>query len=298
MNINGWTRASAELKGLLCKFKRPNTVCLSETHLDGDEQIEVQGYKCYAKNHREKTRGSPKTFGGVCILVRNEIFTKYSVEVCSNDTEGLIALRFKHNLSEFESIIASTYLPPADSPYGREVEPFFNRLLMLIYECNEADNVVFCGDINARIGSRQDICLSSDVKGISTRQTVDVKVNSHGQAFLDFLNDACCCIANGRAGPAEFTCINSRGKSEVDFVFMPIDILENVVNLKIYSCAEIITKAGRSDLVCDGSKPPDHCLIQFELICSGVYTDNNCKTTEECVKKKGVPRKFKKDFMQ
>lgn len=242
LNVNGWSKSNAKLRSLLCLYGNPSIICVNETHLGIDDTIELPGYKYYARNRETKKLNSPKTFGGVGIFVKNELFSEYSVHIVSNECEGLLAMRFVHLVTEFESVVACVYLPPSDSPYGTESDVLFNRLLLLVYECESAENIVFCGDINARIGSRPDIELKGDP--LQMRQTIDTKVNSHGRAFLKFLNDACCCVANGRVCPAEFTFHSSRGMSEVDFIFMPIDVIRNVIHMRIVTCEQIVNELG------------------------------------------------------
>lgn len=268
--------------------------------MENDETIVIPGYRYYAKNRKLKKRKSPKTFGGVGIFVKNELFSDYYVQVISNEHEGLLAMKFVHKVTEYESIVACTYLPPPDSPYGTECEAFFNRLLLLIYECDSADNIVFCGDINARIGSKPDIVIKGEP--LQMRQTIDVKVNSHGLAFLEFLNDACCCVLNGRLCPAEFTFHSSRGMSEVDFMFVPIDVVRNVLSMKIITCEQIVNELGIVHEVNENAKLPDHCLLQITMQFSGMPSRNdphshNSNNSGSQVSKK-VVRKYNKDYMK
>lgn len=162
------------------------------------------------------------------------------------------------------------------------------------------DNIVFCGDVNARIGSRPDVVFKNNT--LQVRQTIDVKVNAHGLAFLDFLNDACCCVVNGRLCPAEFTFQSSRGMSEVDYVFVPIDVLNNISDMKIIPCTKIATDLGCIDEVTDVARLPDHCMLQFNIRCNNIESQKLGQNSEskncDHTKKKKVARKFKSDYMQ
>lgn len=197
-----------KLKGKICTYENPDIICLTETHLSGNNEISLEGYKFFGNNRKITKKRGVKTYGGVGILVKNTVFEEYSVSVVARDYEGLIAIRLTHKISGFESILSSTYLAPAESPYGADVSGFFNRLLVLIYENSESDVILFCGNVNVRIGTRKDVVINVDVKD---RDCVDTVVNSHGRSFLEFLNDACCCVVNGRCGKsAEFTLLTAK----------------------------------------------------------------------------------------
>lgn len=155
-----------------------------------------------------------------------------------------------------------------------------------------------CGDLNARIGNRKDILLS--VADIKDRETTDTTVNSHGRNFLDFLNDACCCVVNGRCGPAKSTCINVRGTSVVDYVFVPYNVLANISSLEIIACPDIVSVLKIENLVGDKSQMPDHCMLTFEFKGCGTYVEEFVKglgAKEVIRNKKKVLRKYNRNYM-
>lgn len=100
MNVRGWTANTAEIKMKLCKHNDPDLICLAETHLAIDETIAVYGYRFYGKS-----RVSQRASGGVGILVKDTVYQNYLVEVCSNDTEGILALSLTHKRTGSVSVV-------------------------------------------------------------------------------------------------------------------------------------------------------------------------------------------------
>lgn len=217
----------------------------------------------FATLQKKQNQEAVKTHGGVGILVRNDVFIDYNVSVCVNDYEGLIAVDVVNSQPGFSSVIACTYLAPGDSPYGADPEGYFNRLLLMIYECHDSENIIMCGDLNARIGNRKDV--ASTVSDINDRLVIDMVVNSHGKDFIEFLNDSCCCVVNGCKGAAKNTFVSTKGCSAIDYVYVPYDVLPNVENFEIVSCNEIVTEMQLEKVMSARTKLPDHCMLTFEF---------------------------------
>ena len=76
----------------------------------------------------------------------------------------------------------------------------------------------FCGDINARLGTAND-CID-DLDNIPKRSGIDYTKNKHGESFIEFLNQSCMCILNGRFTPLNdgFTSLSSKGAAVVDYI--------------------------------------------------------------------------------
>lgn len=289
---------SADLKQRIFLYGNPDFVCLSETHLSDNEIINLKGYKWFGNNRKVSETGRKRKSGGVGILVKNGIFEEYSVSLCSAEFEGILSIKITHKISGYTTTLVSNYLPPVDSPYGNNADMFFNQLLIMTYDTSEDDSIIFCGDINARIGLKEDVLLP--VHHVKERQKVDEKVNAHGHSFLEFLNDACCCIINGRVGSSNYTFCNAKGKSEIDYVFVPYDVISKITYFEIKSCEDIITELDISSLICDGSRVPDHSMLIFEFKGSGVYVEEYCKglgAKYGQTQRSKIFRKFKQNYM-
>lgn len=69
LTLNRWMDGNAVVKGNITSYGDVDVICLSETYLEKDEEINLEGYPFYGHNHvRESRRGNLK--GGVAILVR------------------------------------------------------------------------------------------------------------------------------------------------------------------------------------------------------------------------------------
>ena len=84
------------------------------------------------------------------------------------------------------------YLPPEDSPWGRDNTNFFSHLLGQIYFHNYVDNVFICTDINGRTGGLDDIVQNID-SDIPSRKIIDTTKNKHGESFIDFMLECKMC---------------------------------------------------------------------------------------------------------
>lgn len=271
-NVNGWTQEKLVVNTQISTYGGADLVGLVETHLWRNDQINVEGYKWYGHNRKFQRHNAVRASGGVGFLVKDGVFEEYEIMICSQDTEGLLALKCVHKATGYISVIACTYLPPENSPYGNRPEEFFNKMLLLVYENNEADNILFVGDLNARIGNKKDVCKDH----IRDRVTVDPVVNGHGKAFLEFLNDACLCVLNGRFGDTGFTGVSHRGRSVVDYAIVPYDVLANVKDFKIYTHNEI---AASLNIVKNlpRANVSDHCVLQVKIQSSGLCVEQHVR---------------------
>ena len=88
----------------------------------------------------------------------------------------ILALMFTHKTSQLTICVTTGYLPPENSPWGRDAEFFCSNLLTLIYNL-ECDNFILCGELNSRIGSLHDYV--ENVDDIPPRIVIDNHVNQH-----------------------------------------------------------------------------------------------------------------------
>jgi len=137
-------------------------VCISETHLKGNDIIDLDGFKSYMKNRQKTHRRAPKGSGGVAILVKNSVFVNFSVNVIDRDQEGILGIQLTNKETGFVCVVFSCYLPPENSIWGRNADVFFSHLTSQVYMYQEADLISIGGDFNARLGSSQDYVTGVD----------------------------------------------------------------------------------------------------------------------------------------
>ena len=191
-------------------------ICINETHLKNNQTINFDGYKFYAHNRQITHINAPKGSGGVGIFVRNSIYEEYEISIVDKSFDGILGILLTSKQTGYKIVIFSVYLPPENSPWGRNATDFFSHLLGQIYLLSDNDAIFVCGDLNSRLGGLSDVI--NDIDGIPPRSCLDKTFNQHGHTFVDFLLDAKMCVLNGRFAQSSdnFTSISSRGRAVVD----------------------------------------------------------------------------------
>lgn len=198
------------------------------------------------------------------LFVRFNLIQDYKLEIIER-ANGILGILFTHKGSGYCFIIFTGYLPPENSPWGRDASIFFNTLLSQIYQFSEVDSIFFCGDLNARIGNMDDFI--SDMDFLPMRAALDDFVNKHGETLIEFLKDARMCVVNGRIDPLydNFTSISPKGKAVVDYIIAPYDCLENCVEFKVISASQAVESCALTNLIGDRCRLPDHSLLTFKF---------------------------------
>ena len=75
--------------------------------------------------------------------------------------------------------------------------------------------------------------------------------------------DSKCCIVNGRKGKVDFTYMSTRGKSVVDYVYIPHDNFETIENFQVNQYNDVIDRLYCHRLL--EGRVPDHGIISFEI---------------------------------
>ena len=89
--------------------------------------------------------------------------------------------------------------------------------------------------------------FNCDLDDILSREVLDKTKHLHGEALIDFLLDAKMCVSNGRLskGRNRYTVLNSNGRSVVDYMIDPHDVLELCKSFEIMSCDDIIEQCNQ-----------------------------------------------------
>ncbi len=74
LNVCGWTAANSELREKILLAKDYDVISVCETHLLGDSELSLKGYRWFGKNRAETHRHAPKGSGGVGFFIKNSIF--------------------------------------------------------------------------------------------------------------------------------------------------------------------------------------------------------------------------------
>lgn len=104
------------------KNSRPN-----ETHLlDGNElNLSDLGYQWIGFNRSNIHVNAPKGSCGICILVKNSLYKVYNLHIIDKSYEGILGVKFRNKNTDFTFVLYSVYLPPENSPWGRDARSLF-----------------------------------------------------------------------------------------------------------------------------------------------------------------------------
>ena len=160
------------------------------------------------------------------------------------------------------------YLPPENNINGRLSQECFDYLTDTIFRLNDFDLCLYLGDVNARCGRESDVVAVIDGNRLPDRRIIDETKNTRGPIFMDFLKSVNCCLLNGRVTPDldNFTCISHKGRSVVDYMFVPY---ENIDNIEQFAVLPITELSSKFDIHTDRGKP-DHSILCAELTVSFV----------------------------
>ena len=274
INVNSWTSGNELLRQKIINYGSPDIVCITETHLRQNENIALPGFIFYGLNR--KTNSITKGSGGIGILVGMHVFDQYDVNKCFEVNDNVLGLVFKCKHESESFVLYCVYLPPENSRYSENNELVLNNLTIEIFRQTEVDNVIICGDFNARIGKDNDI-INCDSTDLPERAVVDLVKNRQGDRLLSFIKDIKGCIVNGRKTPElnDFTSVTShKGKSVVDYFIVRQCDLTYVKSMKVKSPIEIVDELNAEHYVNDRSHIPDHSLLMLEVEFSTAVIEN------------------------
>ncbi|CAC5403220.1 unnamed protein product [Mytilus coruscus] len=129
------------------------------------------------------------------------------------------------------------------------------------------------------------------VDDIKPRTTIDTTENYNGDLFCEFLSDTNFAMLNGRIRINDFTYISPQGRSVVDYICVPYEQLESVLDFKIMRMSDVI-----NTLNCNPESIPDHSLLSCEIKYP-VNVDEISNHYANEVKIKRNARKIPDDFL-
>lgn len=202
------------------------------------------------------------------MLVKDWVCTDYDVTIVDKSYDGVLVLRFVHKDSDFDFVIISAYLPPENSPRGRDAQGFYSHILAQVYMLADSDSIFLAGDLNSRLGSLSDIINETDT--IPIRRIIDTSINQHGHDMIEFLIEAKFCTLNGRFNGTDdnYTSISTRGKAVVDYICVPHDVLQTVTSFKVLTINSIVNSGQLHGLIGQRTRLPDHSVLVTEFTVS------------------------------
>ena len=108
----------------------------------------------------------------------------------------------------------------------------FDVLEQDVYYYSSLGCVAVCGDLNSRVGNKNDFVVHDDVSilfddpsyipdSTPARASIDNVCNSHGVRLLDLCKSTSLRIVNGRVGNTDqYTFLSHNGLSVIDYLLM------------------------------------------------------------------------------
>lgn len=250
-----------------------------QNNTEKKNSIEIDGFRWVGNDRKMVNKKRRSGSGGVGILINNDLYIKYAISIVDDSFDGILCMKFQDKASEYSFIVTSMYLPPENSMYGRDAQPFYSHLLGLLYSNSNVDAFYIAGDVNGRIGNRSDYI--PEVDPLAPRTSIDGTVNNHGEALLDFCNDSKMCIINGRICPLNdnFTSISTKGLAVVDYFFTRHDDIHNVSYFEVLTMSSALERLGVSGTAVSPTKVSDHSMIVMEICPYIVDCENDCTCT-------------------
>ncbi len=85
LNINGWTDFNSELRKQVIISNNPDIFCIQETHVGEPCNIELEGYTFYNHPRSFRHKDAPFHSGGVGILVHNDLFKNFDIDITDKE---------------------------------------------------------------------------------------------------------------------------------------------------------------------------------------------------------------------
>lgn len=236
-NIAGWGNKDGD-PDLMNFFKDFELILLQETWSTRD--IKINGFTSYMKPAlKTNMKGRPKA--GFCCMIKDNLgFEIKQLEKCSPLAQALILTQKKDSL-----LLLNVYIPPTKNNSNSE-----NWSQLTFYIENLTDkypnaSLIIAGDFNARVGTNNEQLCSklnwntdNDIAYALKigRLSRDRVVNNEGLRLLELCNHFNLQIVNGstkgdRSG--EFTYFSPRGCSVIDYILVPYNIINSIMDLKI-----------------------------------------------------------------
>ena len=226
---------------------------ICETFLRGNETLSIENYTWVGNNRINLNPSARPGSGGVGAFIKNGFLTKYTFEA-DKSLEDILILKFTNRFDKSAFVLFICYLPPDFSMRAVDGDAFFNDLSKKVYEYQSEGEIIICGDFNARLGLESDYIEGVDV--VKPRMVIDTTTNSYCDILLDFLIDCnLLCMLNGRLGTHDFTHISTRGKSVVDYVFVPHEQFASFSEFSVQSMSDIVGEYNLHDY-----KSSDHSI--------------------------------------
>ena len=236
VNINGLNENKTRNSDFLQDTQNADIICLTETHLNVNNEQSLQGNYSSFHTNVEKNNNRGRNIKGVSIFVKEiDYISQPDVENLVKEKGNLQILKLSstywNNLQDLFLIVC--YVDNRDSNYkDRElyenIEQYMTQFKM--------KNIIMIGDFNGRIGNE----TNYSNLGLSDRKSDDLMINTMGRDLINFCNETSLIIANGRLeNNSEGRCTyyryqnNEVRKSVIDYLLLSESMINHLTYFQI-----------------------------------------------------------------
>jgi exonuclease III len=272
------TISSWNINGLLSRHKnklddqcflgdimKSDIIGLVETHLNDQTNICLDGYSVYQKN-RPRVSRARRDHGGLIVLTRNCIKSGIKHLYCPNPNYHWIKLEKTFFSLEDDIYICFAHIPPQNSTYTlRTGDIVLESIAKDISKYSKHGLTMLCGDLNARIGTKNDLIERDDDKHtpnpvgtvpdsfIISRHSQDKHISPRGNSLLELCMSSHMRVLNGRTlGDClgKFTCHNPQGSSVVDYALVSETLYKYIMYFHVHDFDATLS---------------DHCKLSLQI---------------------------------
>ena len=239
--LRWWSKDNFEnfkFREIIVQLHNCDIFAICETFLRGNDTLFIENYTWVGNNRLNISPNARRGSGGVGAFINNDSLTKYTYDA-DKRLEDTLILKLTNRIDYSVIVLFICYLPPDCSTRAVDADAFLNELMKKVYEYQSEGEIILFGDINARMGSEPDYIEGVDI--VKPREVIDTSTNSYCDILADFLIDCNLCMLNGRLGKNDFPHISTRGKSVVDYVFIPHEQVTISANFRCDQCRMSVT---------------------------------------------------------
>lgn len=227
---------------------------ICETWSNQFQNIDIDGYKCYAVHRSLIKPGSKRNSGGIACYIRSHL--ESGIQYIKSDSDDILWLKLCKDffLLQTDIFICLTYIVPESS--GRNAlieEDVLDRIALDMVDIQNDNNYdvhfLIVGDMNGRTGELPDFVENDFSRHLPTpeeyiedakipeRVSLDKTVNNAGKNILSFCKMCRLSIVNGRTGKdrdiGKWTCTKYNGQSVVDYVICSRDLYPKISSFEV-----------------------------------------------------------------
>jgi exonuclease III len=253
------------------KAEKCDIFCLVETHCGPSEPLLLDGYRIF-HNHRPKTPGATRHFGGIAIGIKNHIRPGIKILPTTNSEISWIKLCKKFFNFEKDVYLAAAYISPAGSSFTGKRDDLFEILEADVGTYSKLGDCFICGDFNARTMCEPDYCieeLSDNHINLPNdylfdiplrRNNMDAHVtDAHGKSLLTLCRTSGLRLLNGRTVGdilGHCTCFSHNGQpSTIDYMLGSFNLLSHFSFFHVHDPSELSI----------------HCMLTTNLKCNAPF---------------------------